>query len=352
MYCHGNVLNWDDSAGEEAFQNAKKRFWAEINGLTSEISLPDPDKYVDNIDWNPDIDPELITDLELSFFAPNEGEKEGKVEQKNKKFRDYVAVPSEGWNKNSGENITTWKCDYNMQSSVALKDKGQCWNQWHPSTDNPKNLINGDKPSNHSFAQGNEAEKSNTWGDDNKLWRENHNGNHGKELKDWDNNASHDNNPWECSFSQRSEGMKGNAWGDCSDKAWGWSHSANQVNQSKDWDSGYNPWKCSSEGVVHAREKKQGNHSWANNPPETGTSRQSNFSQGSGSLKDRQWRGWKRWDNHYREPKDLELRQVDGGWGTSNAGNRKREGTHQYLTGNKQTRFQGNGYKTGYRWRG
>ncbi|XP_062004415.1 uncharacterized protein LOC133721740 [Rosa rugosa] len=64
MYLYENIVQWNDSAGEEAFQNAKNRFWAKINGLPCNISLPDPDIYIDEIDWNSSIDPELILDLE------------------------------------------------------------------------------------------------------------------------------------------------------------------------------------------------------------------------------------------------------------------------------------------------
>lgn len=61
---YGNVVNWNDSAGEEAFNNAKSRFWAKINGLPCELSLPDPDIYIDNIDWNSKDDIELYRELE------------------------------------------------------------------------------------------------------------------------------------------------------------------------------------------------------------------------------------------------------------------------------------------------
>ncbi|KAJ6912649.1 transducin family protein [Populus alba x Populus x berolinensis] len=64
MYLYENVVKWNDSAGEEAFHNAKNRFWAEINGLPCNISLPDPDIYIDEIDWNSSVDPELLLDLE------------------------------------------------------------------------------------------------------------------------------------------------------------------------------------------------------------------------------------------------------------------------------------------------
>ncbi|KAB2601377.1 hypothetical protein D8674_002382 [Pyrus ussuriensis x Pyrus communis] len=71
MSLYKNIVEWNDSAGEEAFNNAKNRFWAEMNGLipSSDISLPDPDMYIDDIDWSSscnNIDPQLILDLEKS----------------------------------------------------------------------------------------------------------------------------------------------------------------------------------------------------------------------------------------------------------------------------------------------
>ncbi|PQQ01617.1 uncharacterized protein Pyn_33217 [Prunus yedoensis var. nudiflora] len=64
---HKNIVQWNDSAGEEAFNDAKSRFWAEINGLSCNISLPDPDAYIDDVDWSSsNIDPEVILDLERS----------------------------------------------------------------------------------------------------------------------------------------------------------------------------------------------------------------------------------------------------------------------------------------------
>lgn len=64
IYLHDNILKWDDSAGKEAFDNAKQKFWAEINGLPCEVSLPDPDMHIEHVDWNSTVDPELILDLE------------------------------------------------------------------------------------------------------------------------------------------------------------------------------------------------------------------------------------------------------------------------------------------------
>ncbi|GLT95889.1 hypothetical protein SLE2022_135460 [Rubroshorea leprosula] len=79
MYLYDNVVKWNDSAGEEAFHNAKNRFWAEINNLPCDITLPDPDIYIDEIDWNSEIDPELIRDLEREPKVPDETDKKENV---------------------------------------------------------------------------------------------------------------------------------------------------------------------------------------------------------------------------------------------------------------------------------
>ncbi|XP_061364503.1 uncharacterized protein LOC133307945 isoform X2 [Gastrolobium bilobum] len=79
IYLYDNVMNWDDSAVKEAFDNAKKRFWAKINGLPCDISLPDPDIYIDDIDWNSSVDPELILDLERNATTLSEEEKDKEV---------------------------------------------------------------------------------------------------------------------------------------------------------------------------------------------------------------------------------------------------------------------------------
>lgn len=71
MHLYSNVIEWNDSAGEEAFRNAKKRYWAEKNGFSCDIPLPDPDLYIDEIDWNAEIDPQLSPDLESDPVIPN-----------------------------------------------------------------------------------------------------------------------------------------------------------------------------------------------------------------------------------------------------------------------------------------
>ncbi|KAJ4971516.1 hypothetical protein NE237_004615 [Protea cynaroides] len=98
MSFYENVLQWNDSAGEEAFHNAKNRFWAEINGLSCDISLPDPDIYIDEIDWNSDVDPDLLLDLDQELVPPDEDDKEVKSRLiGDSLFFLNQPVPCSGW---------------------------------------------------------------------------------------------------------------------------------------------------------------------------------------------------------------------------------------------------------------
>ncbi|XP_062117896.1 uncharacterized protein LOC133831555 [Humulus lupulus] len=79
IHLHENIVKWNDSASEEAFRRAKNRFWAHINGLASEVVLPDPDIYIDEVDWNSEIDPELFLDLERKPEPSDYTNHDGKV---------------------------------------------------------------------------------------------------------------------------------------------------------------------------------------------------------------------------------------------------------------------------------
>lgn len=400
MYCHGNVLNWDDSAGEEAFQSAKKRFWADINGLPCDISLPDPDTYIDEINWNPDIDSELIKDLERELFVPNEGVNDCKVGRRRKRSRNMASFPSDGCNRNPGDVKNSWECDNNMQHGVALKDKAKDRNQWGTILNNSSKLNSDDNPWERSFTHENEAVKGNTWENcGNKLEGWNHSGNLVNHFKDWDkscnlwecdnnmqdnnialkdkaqgwnqwgtnlNNSSNLNSDdlWERCFPQGNEVVKSSTWEDWGNKLWGWNPGGNHVNQMKDWNKSSNPWEHSCQGVSSVKDKgwsNFGDSSWGQNQQESrkfnngSNSWETRFVQGSGTPKDRGWRdrgsnswGCKQWDNYSKEPKAMEFRKLNGGWGAWNQGCQKREGAHQYITGYKTTRFREDDYQTGH----
>ncbi|CAK7339363.1 unnamed protein product [Dovyalis caffra] len=315
MYCHGNILDWDDSACEEAFQNAKKRFWAEMNGVSCGISPPDPNIYIDEVNWNPYIDSEVIKDLERDLFVPDEGDKGGKVGRKNKNKRNFVSIPSDGCYENTDDVKNPWESNKNMQSSVSLTDKVKSWNQWESNINTSSNLNNVD-------------------------------------------------NPWERGLSQEYEAVKGKTWGVCENKSWGWNH----VDKSNYSNNSSNTWKRGCQGVDSAKSKGWVNirdSSWGFNQQESRkwnsgcNSRGKSFIQGSGASKDRRWgdnsgnsQGWKQWDNYGKDTKDLDFRKCGGDWGTRNEGSSQRESTHQHIIGYEGTRFQGDGYQTGHSWSG
>jgi hypothetical protein len=169
MYLYDNVVNWDDSAVKEAFDNAKDRFWAEINGFPCDIPLPDPNIYIDNIDWNATVDHKLFLELEReeevcrnredrgegavilgisllmnqSFSGPGWGDEEEKEENKWKNSQNvsqdkfptlsHIVISNNaanGWESNQYENNETnsWEHakEYGWQNGHNVS---QGWNQ-------------------------------------------------------------------------------------------------------------------------------------------------------------------------------------------------------------------------------
>ncbi|XP_043690701.1 uncharacterized protein LOC122641510 [Telopea speciosissima] len=176
-----NVLQWNDSAGEEAFHNAKNRFWAQINGLPCDISLPDPDIYIDKIDWNSDIDPELLLDLERELVPPDEEDKEVKSRLiGDSLFFLNQPVPCTGWGDAEEDQVKP------VEDSLrpGFQDCG-------------KNANSANNPWEGECAWGNNTlESNNTWGDyganswESNQW-ENNNNNY-----NWENPERRGNENW------------------------------------------------------------------------------------------------------------------------------------------------------------
>ncbi|XP_059646247.1 uncharacterized protein LOC132291258 [Cornus florida] len=174
MYLYDNVVKWNDSAGEEAFYNAKNRFWAEINGLPCDISLPDPNIYIDEIDWNSNIDPELLLDLEREYVIPDGGEKDEKVVIFGKQLLSNQSFSCTGWGEeeddlkkatnsslDNNKNLLALNCTHDVGAGAvrengwgdvcddeAMKDSGwgdgwnnsQSLNQWENNNNESQNL--------------------------------------------------------------------------------------------------------------------------------------------------------------------------------------------------------------------
>lgn len=133
-----NILeHWDDSGAFENFQNSKARFWAHYHGQPSDISLPDPDMYIDKVDHRCKVDPELVADL------------------------DKVRVPFEVDN------------NYGLAtgSTNARADKNQCGN-WDIYVEKPSevNWWDWEANSKPDLSWGVKNESSSIWGKSNSGW--------------------------------------------------------------------------------------------------------------------------------------------------------------------------------------
>ncbi|PIN16887.1 hypothetical protein CDL12_10462 [Handroanthus impetiginosus] len=291
IYCHPRVQNWDDSAGKEAFQNAKQRYWAMINGLPSDNPLPDPDIYVDEIDWNSYTDPQLMADLDLQDFDPDKLQTVEKLET----ISEEAECAQTQDDKNQPINDNPWERSI-ANATGSLKDVVQGWGRWDDSED-PKN----DNPWEQSCSQPVDSLKDNAWRSGNESWGWSH-GN---------TNAEGSKNSGNCGYfceNYYSKSSKEKDWRDKRDESWGWKNSKNES-----WGSRNNK-----------------NESWAlrDNKNESWVSRDNmNESQ-----------GWRQSGYQSNEQKYWDSRSFRRG------GCRKRESSLQHTSKHKSSRCHGSNY--------
>ncbi|TKY62658.1 hypothetical protein E2542_SST12516 [Spatholobus suberectus] len=210
MHLFENVVNWDDSAGKEAFDNAKMRYWAEINGIPCNVSLPDPNMYIDNVDWNAIVDPELILDLEREVKFPSE-------EQRND---EVVLIGGTLYLNQQPFSCTGWGDD---EAEVAKPF-------------DPDSAVQG--------------------------WRSNLHENNGVESgQQYCGPVEHENK-----YNAPVEHAKEYEWQDCGNDSWGWNH---REHYGGDWhkmsrgrSGGYGNW-----GAWDGYNRRRENVSWSKTPP-------------------------------------------------------------------------------------
>ncbi|XP_022153948.1 uncharacterized protein LOC111021336 isoform X2 [Momordica charantia] len=190
MYLYDSVVKWNDSAGEEAFHNAKSRFWAKINGLPCDISMPDPNIYIDEIDWNCSVDPDLLLDLErepnppvvregdeviaglyeaLGLYQSYSGTGWGEAEED---FQKPNAVPFKAEHGNFVPNAddggNSWEMNYAPKNSVGLRDEylnnSVGWNDWgNNHNESDRRLTDGIWRTSWGDANANSKKMSGNW---------------------------------------------------------------------------------------------------------------------------------------------------------------------------------------------
>ncbi|XP_023636396.1 uncharacterized protein LOC17882013 isoform X2 [Capsella rubella] len=222
MHIYDRVVEWDDSAGEAAFKNAKSRFWAEINGFTCDLSLPDPDVYIDDVDWDAEVDTELILDLE---HGPDPIPEEEHVV-----ILDALALSAQydgqvwgtGWgdaeginedNVGIGKPVNSWddhKCDGWNEDSWGIKEKTESWdhnnNSFKTESCYQKNSTN-----NNSFKIESWDQKKNYNNSRFKIESRDHNNSF--KIKSWDHNNSNSFNQKKVEDrNSRDQAREGRGW--------------------------------------------------------------------------------------------------------------------------------------------
>uniref|UniRef100_A0A7N0TK78 Uncharacterized protein n=1 Tax=Kalanchoe fedtschenkoi TaxID=63787 RepID=A0A7N0TK78_KALFE len=281
--CYPDVMNWDDSEAKDTFHTAKRRYWVQMNGLpTDDIPLPDPNAYIDKIDWNACIDTELFVDLECAFFVAD--------------------VDSKGENDDGGTGVVDI-------SALTQNPKWQEWNQeatndvWNSGGGWDKSDGRGwGKPDHWGWGPGEpEIAKSgdNPW-DKSRVWVQPEHTYQMKNLHDLGN--CRDGNFQDC------RATKGNGWAVSANYSWGRNHQQNSFKETKAWGYG----SSQRNGASTARER--GRH-WDNSQCENS------------------------WD--IIQPKRIGIDKDHGNWSSGNSrGDRKRESPNKYAPRSKSPRFQ------------
>ncbi|XP_016478891.1 uncharacterized protein LOC107800253 [Nicotiana tabacum] len=354
IYCYDNVVKWDDSAGQEAFNDAKRRYWAVISGLPPQSPPPDPDMYIDKVDWDSTIDPELILDLDREYFNPNE------VDNTVKSENNLVSGCTLVWeDKAADDGENPWESG-NVQGSKTFENVEQTWNEW----DNPSN-IKDDDPWERSCPKAQETLKNST------AW-----GGRGNEEQTWNERDNpvdiKDDDPWERSFPKNQGTLKDTAWGGCGNESWGWTTGLNYENGSAYVDNTFsNLWHQGGESFAGAKGNEWVDNrtgSWGRNHWNTrgheqwnsdyGSRWNRNLTRGGGTTsKDRRWGepeftswDWQRLPRQSNE-RNMDFGRPSRGDKTFYTGSRKREGPSQHMSRYKSSRFQGDEQRTTYNWR-
>ncbi|KAH6803459.1 hypothetical protein C2S51_031706 [Perilla frutescens var. frutescens] len=249
IYNYPSVLNWDGSAGKEALENAKQRFWAMINGLPCDNPLPDPNMYIDEIDWNPYLDPEVMADLDLQVFNPDEAQKVEQLETINEEV-EYAQIQQ---NKNQHTGDNPWERDH-VLGTGSSKDVPS-WGRWGDAV----NLRNDD-PWEQSCQKLVDSSKDSAWrsGDKGPGWYQGiDNTRSGKSWNCNEKTVAVRQDGWGQVQGQRENnfiGSKERGWRDNRNVSWGVWDAEYQGNEAKHWDPNFRRGGRSSRGGGRKRE--------------------------------------------------------------------------------------------------
>ncbi|KAM1221365.1 uncharacterized protein LOC126593804 [Malus sylvestris] len=313
MHLYESIVQWNDSANLETFNNEKYRFWAAINGLSCNISLPDPDMYIDDIDWNSSIDPELILDLEREPEPSNDESQDKGVTVGNPLLLDQ-SLACIGWGDaeddlKNNENPANWGSGWGA-AEEDLKNKENPANWGCGWGDAEVDFKNKENPAN--------------WGSG---W--------GIAEEDFKSIQNHAN--WGYGWGIAEEDFKSNQnhanWG------YGWS------NAEVDFKNKENPenWGCGWNADNKENPRR---------PDSTQTQSKAAVGGWDNSWNNNWDNNLSKWKNNIDASKNMHYGRADGAsWGNSNGNGRKKDGGSWYNSRHKTSRVQGDYYQKNEGWR-
>ncbi|KAL9678119.1 hypothetical protein QQ045_015958 [Rhodiola kirilowii] len=296
-----DVMDWDASEAKDTFHTAKRRFLALMNGLpTDDVPLPDPNAYIDKIDWNTCIDTELFMDLERALLGPDpESETE---------FGGSGVVDISALTQNS-----RWQ-EWNHGTADDVWNSGGCWDK--------SNDGGWPKPDNWGLGPVNALTEDPTV------------------TKSGDT-------PWDCEPANTVEPVKNIPRGECSDN-WG-SKQPEHTYMTKNQHDVANPQDGNFQGWGLAKDNgwaSSGNNSWGRNRPQNKSNGTKGWGYGSihlnGGSAAREWVRHvdsSRCENARGNNPHKQTDTYDEGIGNWESGDR--ESSNNYAPRSKSPRFLG-----------
>ncbi|KAI7749725.1 hypothetical protein M8C21_010893 [Ambrosia artemisiifolia] len=116
IHLYDNIIKWNDSAGKEAFEKAKNNFYAAMHNLPSNSGSLDADIYIDNINWDSEVDENLMLDLDSDRVVPDSNSKDEHVVIFGSSFPpSYQSFSPYGWGDSDDDKKKDIKSpDYNL----------------------------------------------------------------------------------------------------------------------------------------------------------------------------------------------------------------------------------------------
>ncbi|GAA0187205.1 hypothetical protein LIER_34493 [Lithospermum erythrorhizon] len=346
MLCHDSVMKWNDVGGEEAFRNAKRRYWEKINGLPCKDSSPDPEMYIGKVDWDSYIDPELMLDIDQAYFNPDDEGRSEKFYNNSKEDSSYSLARND---KNFHEEENPWDSNI-VQGTSELKS---CIDPWEQYAADDKNTDKGQNTWESNPVQGTGEVKSliDPWEQycTEKMCINNR-------EDPWESNAvqgaeklKSNVDPWERHCVEVDRSINKNAWRDSKDKSSLWNRGQSQNMLNSPHIRGTQLQLCADYAQTKGR-GYVGYNSWSSNQ------KGKDFPVNA-SSNDRPWRDcWNNSERKFSEYANDDSRR--SGFRGQNRGGRerydgcrKREGPMQHESRNKNFKSQANDYGTSYRWR-